>query len=189
MSSYTEGQRFDKTDFSLAPMQEGEYEDCTFVQCDLSNADLSRISFTSCEFIGCNLSRTKLTKTAFKDVKFKDCKLLGMHFQHCNDFLFAVSFDTCILDLSSFYKLKLKKTLFKNCSLKEVDFAESNLEQAVLDNCDLTRAMFDNTNLEKADLRTAYHYSIDPDANRIKKAKFSKEGVMGLLDKYDIEVG
>jgi fluoroquinolone resistance protein len=42
--------------------------------------------------------------------------------------------------------------------------------------------------LEKADFRTAYNYSIDPEKNRIKKAKFSIFGVTGLLDKYDIEI-
>jgi fluoroquinolone resistance protein len=42
--------------------------------------------------------------------------------------------------------------------------------------------------LEKADFRTSNGYSIDPEMNRIKKAKFSLEGVAGLLDKYDIEV-
>jgi fluoroquinolone resistance protein len=42
--------------------------------------------------------------------------------------------------------------------------------------------------LEKADLRTAYNYSIDPSINKIKKAKFSLPGVVGLLSKYDIEI-
>jgi hypothetical protein len=42
--------------------------------------------------------------------------------------------------------------------------------------------------LEKADFRTAFNYSINPETNRIKKAKFSKEGLNGLLDKYDIEI-
>jgi uncharacterized protein YjbI with pentapeptide repeats len=52
----------------------------------------------------------------------------------------------------------------------------------------LRGAIFDHTILEKADLRTAYHYSIHPDINRIKKAKFSMANIIGLLDKYDIEV-
>jgi len=30
--------------------------------------------------------------------------------------------------------------------------------------------------------------AIDPEINRIKKAKFSMAGVIGHLDKYDIEV-
>jgi uncharacterized protein YjbI with pentapeptide repeats len=58
----------------------------------------------------------------------------------------------------------------------------------VFDNCDFRGAIFDHTNIEKADLRTSYNYSIDPEINRIKKAKFSILGVSGLLNKYDIEI-
>jgi hypothetical protein len=47
---------------------------------------------------------------------------------------------------------------------------------------------FENTNLEKADFGTAYNYSINPNLNRIKKAKFSLPAVTGLLDQYDIEI-
>jgi len=65
---------------------------------------------------------------------------------------------------------------------------ESDLAQAVFDNCDLSRAAFNRTILEKADLRTSFNYSIDPDLNKIKKAKFSMPGLVGLLDKFDIVV-
>jgi hypothetical protein len=52
----------------------------------------------------------------------------------------------------------------------------------------LTGARFENTIIEKADLRTSYNYSIDPENNRIKKAKFSLAQIAGLLDKYNIEI-
>ena len=72
--------------------------------------------------------------------------------------------------------------------MKEVDFTEADLTESVLDGCDLTGAIFDATNLEKADLRTALHYSIDPQQNRIKKAKFSWPALTGLLDRYQIVI-
>jgi len=37
-------------------------------------------------------------------------------------------------------------------------------------------------------LRTAFNYSLNPELNKIKKAKFSLPAVVGLLDKYDIEI-
>jgi hypothetical protein len=43
-------------------------------------------------------------------------------------------------------------------------------------------------NLKKADLRTAYNYHIDPESNKLKKAKFSLQGLPGLLDKYGIDI-
>jgi fluoroquinolone resistance protein len=58
----------------------------------------------------------------------------------------------------------------------------------IFDNCDLKNAAFDQTILEKADFRTAFNYSIDPDNNKIKKAKFSISGLTGLLEKYNIEI-
>jgi fluoroquinolone resistance protein len=71
--------------------------------------------------------------------------------------------------------------------LIEIDLTESDLTSAVFDNCDL-KATFDHTILEKADLRNSYNCTFDPENNRIKKAKFSLEGLAGLLGKYDIEV-
>ncbi|MEI6884575.1 MAG: hypothetical protein WCO02_08810 [Bacteroidota bacterium] len=38
------------------------------------------------------------------------------------------------------------------------------------------------------DFRSSFNYSIDPGMNRMKKAKFSLAGLVGLLDQYDIEV-
>jgi uncharacterized protein YjbI with pentapeptide repeats len=130
----------------------------------------------------------KLTKTALRDIKFYDCKLVGLQFQQCNDFLFSVAFENCVLNLASFYKLKIKKTTFKNSSLQEVDFTETDLTQSLIDTCDLSRALFENTILEKVDFRTSFNYAIDPEKNKIKKAKFSLNSVIGLLDKYDIEI-
>ena len=86
------------------------------------------------------------------------------------------------------YQVKLKKTVFKDCTLTEADFSEADLSAAIFDHCDLARATFDHTNLEKADFRTAVNYSIDPEKNKIKKAKFSQTGIAGLLDKYDIDI-
>jgi uncharacterized protein YjbI with pentapeptide repeats len=130
----------------------------------------------------------KLTRAAIRDVKFTECKMLGMHFEHCNEFLFSASFENCVLNLSSFYKLKIKKTVFKNSSLHEVDFTECDLGGAVFDNCDLTGTIFENTNLEKADFRSAFNYSFDPEKNRVKKARFSVEGLAGLLGKYGLDI-
>jgi uncharacterized protein YjbI with pentapeptide repeats len=70
--------------------------------------------------------------------------------------------------------------------LQEPDFTECDLTDSLFDNCDLTRATFDNTVIEKADFRTSYNYTIDPEINRIKKARFSINGISGLLEKYDL---
>jgi fluoroquinolone resistance protein len=185
---FTKAATFDKMDYTATAFPKGEYDGCTFMNCDFSGADISGSVFSRCEFSGCNLSLAKTTKTAFQDVQFKNCKMLGLQLSGCNEFGLLFSFEGCILDHSSFYRLKIKKTAFRNCKLEEVDFTEADLSAAVMEHCDLTGATFDHTVLEKADLRTAYHYSIDPAINRIKKARFSLSGIAGLLDKYDIEI-
>lgn len=186
--AYYENKDFEKTNFTATGLAWGEYDNCTFTACNFAGVDLSGISFSDCTFRACNLATAKLGKTAFRDTIFTECKLTGLHFADCSDFLFTPHFESCTLDLSSFYGMKLKKSAFRDCSLREVDFTGADLSGAVLHNCDLGRALFDHTVLEKADLRTAYNYSIDPVANRIRKARFSAAGIIGLLDKYDIEV-
>lgn len=177
---------FQNIDYTQNVIDKGEFENCVFSQCNFEGVDLSQNIFIDCTFSSCNLSLSKLTKTAFRDVSFKDCKLLGLRFENCNDFLFEVRFENCILNLSSFYKRNSKKTLFNNCSLQEVDFSEADLSGSTFNNCNLSKAIFDNCNLEKVDFRTAFNYSISPERNRIKKAKFSSQGLAGLLQHYDI---
>ncbi len=72
--------------------------------------------------------------------------------------------------------------------LCEIDFTESDLRGSVFENCDFMRATFDKTVLEKTDFSSSFNYSIDPEKNRIRKARFSLAGVAGLLNKYDIEI-
>jgi len=185
---YIEDKTFEKIDYTQNPLSKCEYENCKFTNCDFSNSDLTDIKFIECEFDSCNLSMAKLSNTALRDIKFKNCKMLGLQFQTCNEFGLAVYFEDCILNFSSFYKTKIIKTTFKNSKLNEVDFTECDLKGSVFDNCDLTRAIFNKTILEKSDFRTSVNYSIDPEINRIKKAKFSLYGIVGLLNKYDIEI-
>src|SRR5690349_3994324 len=100
-------QTFSKNDFTSEELAAKEFELCTFSGCNFSEVNLSGIVFQECTFTDCNLSNVKLPKTAFKDCKFNNCKMLGMHFEQCNEFLFEVSFDGCVLDHSTFNRLRL----------------------------------------------------------------------------------
>ena len=186
--TFIDDQDFQDIDYSEQKLAKADYENCIFVNCIFSNTSLSEINFVECRFENCDLSMADISKTGFREVQFKDCKLLGLHFEHCNTFLLSVAFESCLLNLSSFYQLSLSGTKFMNCSLQEVDFGETDLTGSTFKNCDLSGAMFDRTMLEKADLRTSFNFSIDPEKNQIRKAKFSKTGIVGLLGKYDIEI-
>lgn len=179
---------FEKEVYIHSKINNREFDGCIFKNCDFSNSDFNYNAFMDCEFIDCNLSMTQLVGTSLKTVTFKNCKLLGIQFHTCDDFLFAVAFQECVLDYSSFANKKMPKTNFHSCSLKEVSFIGTNLSNTVFDNCNLENAIFNDTQLLAVDFTSAYNYKIDPEFNPMKKAKFSTLGIPGLLEKYDIKI-
>lgn len=183
-----EDQLFEKTDSSGLNIDSTEFEECIFKLCDFSKIKITSCKFIQCTFIDCDLSMADLTETQLSDVKFKNCKLMGIHFFRCNKFLFDVGFDTCILDYSSFAEMKIPKTSFSNSNLKGVDFNRTFLEQAHFDGADLNEAIFSGTNLKGADFSTARNYIIDPRDNFLKNAKFSRNGLWGLLTNIGIKI-
>lgn len=185
---YHHEETFKSKDFTSETLKKGSYEYCTFEVCNFEKADLAHIKFTECEFINCNLSMANISDVVFQDCQFLNCKMLGLHFEHCNTFGFSPSFKNCILNESIFYQRSLKRTFFKDCQLKHVDFAEANLTEATFENCDLLDSIFDQTILEKSDFRTSYNYIINPEINKLKKAKFSLQGLPGLLSQYEIKI-
>lgn len=181
-----EDKTYTNINYSNKEVQSREFINCSFENCDLSSSDFSHTDFTSCTFSDCNLSLIRLKDTLLNDVKFINCKMTGVDFSICNKYIFLVEFTQSHLDLSSFYGMKVTKTVFNNCSLKEVDFEEANFKESTFEKCDFMRANFMHTNVEKCDFRSSYDYSIHPANNIIKKAKFSATEIMGLLDSFDI---
>lgn len=179
---------FKNVDYSEKKLSNREFLNCAFKNCNFTKSDLSNNEFMDCNFKNCNFSLTILQAAGLKNIKFFGCKLMGIDFNKCNSFLFSVNFQDCHLDYSSFFQMKMKKTNFIDCSIKEVNFAETDLSMAVFKNCDLLNTSFMRTNLEKTDFRRALNYSLDPELNKIKKAKFSSAGISGLLMKYNIDI-
>ena len=186
--TYIEDKTFKKIDFTKSSLEKAEYNYCKFIDCNFENLKLSDFKFIECEFTNCNLSNVKTANTAFQEIVFDNCKILGVHFEDCNKFLLSFSFKKCQLNLSSFYSLNIKNTKFTNCNLQDVDFTETELSSSLFDNCDLVNSIFENTILEKCDFTTSFNYIINPEINKIKKAKFSKDGLAGLLNNYDIVI-
>lgn len=183
-----DNKKFEGVDYTGKSLNNREFNECTFVRCNFNSVDLSGNQFMDCTFIDCDLSMAKTEQTGLKLCVFKNSKLLGVDFSKCSTFLFAVKFDNCLLDYAVFYKMKIKKTLFDHCSLKEANFAECDLSASRFTECNLEKTVFENTNLTEVDFRTAQNYQIHPELNRIKKAKFSYPGVLGLLMGYGIVI-
>ncbi|WP_139959129.1 pentapeptide repeat-containing protein [Flavicella sediminum] len=186
--AFIEEETFEKKDFSETRLEKGHYEICVFSNCNFSNSNLSEVQFIECEFYDCNFSMANLNQTVFNDVIFKDCKMLGLHFEKSSNFGFSIQVENSQLNHASFYGKKMAKSIFRKCKLQEVDFTNSDISGAVFDECDLRNATFDRSNLQKTDFRNSYDYTIDPEDNQIKGAKFSLQSVAGLLKKYQIKI-
>ncbi len=182
-------QEFKGIDYRQKRLPKGEYENCHFLGCNFADGFLDNNNFMECRFVECNLSNANLKHTQFKEVSFSSCKMMGLRFEDCNDLLISFQFVQSSLNLSSFYKLPLKHTVFSDCKLLEVDFTEADLSLASFKGCNLKGAVFENSILEKADFRQAINFDIDPENNRLKKARFSQDGLPGLLHKHGIVVG
>lgn len=173
---------------NINTLEPGEYESCKFINCNFAECDLSKFEFINCQFINCNLSLIITYKTHFRDVHFATCKMLGIRFNDSQNVGLSISFNNCLLNHSTFYNLKIRKTDFVNCQMHECDFSETDLRESIFNNCDLFNTQFDRSNLESCDFRNSYNYRIDPETNKIRNAKFSLLGVKGLLTKYQIHI-
>jgi len=180
-------EKFEKIDFR-SKILDREYDNCVFESCIFSNADLSEISFLECEFRDCDLTLANLSGTGLKDVKFVNCKMLGMNFKDAAPFLLQIHLNNCHLEESSFYRLDLKGSSFDSCKLMGADFSEADLQSTPIVQCDLSECTFEGCNLTKADFTGSFNCQIDPEKNRLKGARFSRDQLHGLLWKYGIQV-
>ena len=182
---YLEDKTFENVSYASG-FETGTYENCYFKNCDLSKKNLSDSSFIDCSFQICDLSNVSLNNTGLRGVSFVECKLIGVNFDSVNDMLLKFNFENCQMNLASFYTKSIKETIFKDCILVEADFAEADLTKAAFINCDLDSAIFDRTNLSHADFQSARNYRINPEENNVFKARFSEQGLRGLLSNLNI---
>lgn len=165
-----------------------QFFNCTFNDCELRACDLGSCEFMDCQFIACDLSFVNVNRSGFRNVLFNDCKITDVDFSGCNRSLFSVEFTDCILDHANFNGARVAFTKFTDCSLQSVDFREADLSGALFENCDLIHARFGNSILEATDFRSAYHFEIDPNLNRIRNALFSDRNVQGLLCGFGVDI-
>ena len=70
--------------------------------------------------------------------------------------------------------------------MKGVNFTQTDLSSSKINNCDFSEAVFEQTNLEGVDFTTNFNFLIDPAMNKVKKTKFSRHQLSGLLYRYPI---
>lgn len=185
---FYEREIFTAIDFTEKPLKNWEFYKCKFEKCVFSNGDLSNTTFEDCIFDGCDFSMAVVKNTGFRSAVFSECKLLGVNFSPCSKLMFSFHFEKCNLNYTIFNGRNLKNTPFIDCTLKEADFSDADLTACKFSQSDLTLTRFSNTNLEKADFRSAVNFSIEPEFNKMKKAKFNMYQLEALLYKYQLDI-
>jgi fluoroquinolone resistance protein len=175
-------------DYAGKAVRGKEFQSCRFVKCNLAESVFTGNKFIDCVFDGCNMSLIKLGASYLNNIEFINSKILGVNFSECQNLLFTVSFNNCVLDYTSFMGKKMTNTHFVRSLLKEATFSQANISGSLFDDCNLSGAIFNRTDLSGANLVTAFNYNIDPEINNIKKASFSASGLPGLLSKYDLKI-
>jgi uncharacterized protein YjbI with pentapeptide repeats len=70
--------------------------------------------------------------------------------------------------------------------MKGVNLTQTDLSSSKINNCNFTEAVFEQTNIEGIDFTTNINFLIDPTVNKIKKTKFSRHNLSGLLYRHSI---
>lgn len=177
-------QNFKQIDFSVTNLTDNEYENCTFNDCIF--VSIKGITFNDCTFNNCNFSNANTDVSTLNQCSFIDCKLVGLNFSRVKDFGFSIEAKNCNFLYATFERKKLNKSKFTNCLMKGANFTDSDLSLAKIDHCDFVEAVFDNTNLQGVDFTSNINFAIDPTLNKVKKAKFSRQNLSGLLYRFQI---
>lgn len=183
-----ENEKFKKLELQKANFEDKEFSKCIFENCNFTESNLSGTNFYECAFHECNLSFVALEHSTLNDIQFHESKIVGVSFRKCSQSLLSIDFYNCILDHVDFSDTDLKKTTFKDSIIKECFFENTTLTEANFSGSDLQGSIFTNTDLTRANFVGALNIVIDPRNNIIKKATFSREEALGLLDVFDIEI-
>lgn len=186
--SRTESQVLQSKNFSKKSLEGHVFDSCSFKSCDFSESLLRNAQFCACSFENCNLSLPKLEGCRFQDVRFVGCKIVGAEFFKCEKTFFSPTFKDCVLYYCNFSGLAMKKTYFNGSKLNECHFTNTNLNSADFDRVDLSGTIFHDCDLSMANFTTAVSYDIDPQTNKVKKAKFSLPEAIGLLRGFDVTI-
>lgn len=179
--------KFSQGEFSEQELKDTEFTGCSFEKINFEKTKFKYVRFEGCTFNKCNMSLIKITGSRFIDCTFKDSKMIGINWQEAEGPI-EIVMQSCTLDYSVFYGLDLRRVEITDSMAKEVNFENADLSKGKFNGTDFYLSKFKNTNLSFADMRDSKNYDINPEFNRIKKARFSMPEAMTLLQCFDIEI-
>jgi uncharacterized protein YjbI with pentapeptide repeats len=162
------------------PLEDAEYEDCSFSKLALNDRKLSRCRYFDCVFRDCDFTLSRLVDCAFVRSKFERCRLTGINWSEVEK-LERVSFAESQLNDTTFISVKLSACDFSKSIARRASFRDLSLQGMSFRDADLEGTEFVNADLRQADFRGATGYLISPKENRLEKAKFSLPEATRLL--------
>jgi fluoroquinolone resistance protein len=185
-AEYTD-REFETIDLKKVLIFQSEFQSCHFNRCDLSQSVFTECRFDDCTFQACDFSLVKFKDVHFRNSTFVGSKLVGVDWTGVLK-TFSVDFRDCVISLSNFSAMNLKKRKIVNCVAHEVSFAETNMTECNCTMTDFAGSVFSKTNLTKADFSDARNYTIDVRANTIAKMKLSLPEAVALLETLGIVI-
>jgi len=181
-----EDQVFEGMDYTKVSFAGHHFSSCTFKDCLFMESSFCNAQFVFCTFIRCNLSLVNTEGCRFQETTFEACKIVGAKFYLCEKRFFSIQAKHCVLKSCNFSDLKMKKVDFSESQFSDCDFKETDLTEGNFSGCMFEETLFHNCQLIRADFRNAQNYEIDPQTNKIAKAKFSLPEALSLLKGFDI---
>jgi uncharacterized protein YjbI with pentapeptide repeats len=182
-----EGKVYCDLDFRGAELSEKVFRDCTFTNVIFAEARLRECRFEDCVVCLSDWTMAKVYGTALRGVKFEGSKLMGIDWSDGHRSLDA-SFKECVLDYCSFVQIDLRKLVFKDCRMLEVNFTEANLTETDFSGSNLDRCHFHQTNLSHANLAGATNVRLNPAENKVKGATISLDAAIGIVTSIGMHV-
>jgi uncharacterized protein YjbI with pentapeptide repeats len=166
------------------------FRSCRLVRTALTAADLRRTTFDEVEFEDCDLSSVRLDDAQLHEVSFRGCKLLGVDWSTATRSLIGqpLLFERCQLDFGVFRAAKLRGSVFRDCSAREVDLVGADLADADFAGTNLERARFGETRLTGASLVGATGYALDPRENEVHGLRVGLPDGAELLRVFGIAI-
>ena len=181
-----EDYEFASVDFSSINLVEHSFQNCLFTSCRFRETEMQSANFRFCVFKESEFVLTKVHNVTLNDASFESCRIMGINFSEFNNFGFFPAFKNCVIDNSIFNGICLRKGKIFTCKLVDCDFSACDFSEADFTNTVFKHVTISQCNLEKADFRYCQGYRINPDTNRVRKAKFSLPEAQSFLSFLDI---
>jgi fluoroquinolone resistance protein len=182
-----EGKVIRDLDFRGGEISEKVFRDCTFTNVIFAEVRLRECRFEDCVVSLSDWTMAKVFGTGMRSVKFEGSKLMGIDWSDGHRSLDA-SFKECVLDYCSFVRIDLRKSVFKDCRMIEVNFSEANLTETDFSGSNLDRSQFHQTNLSRANLAGATNVRLNPTENKVKGATLSLDAAISIVTTMGMHV-